>query len=228
MRQYTYLFIDLGSLSVPLLASFHPRLSFYRTWRALLPAMLITSVLFLAWDAYFTHIGVWGFNPKYLLGIKVLNLPLEEVLFFICIPYACVFSYFCLDRYLNFGITAPMERLITPLLIGASVFTAICFYDRMYTSWAFSALALTLTLVRYVLKVTWLARFYQVYLVLLIPFLIVNGLLTGTGPDEPVVWYNNAENLGIRILTIPFEDVFYGMALILGNVVIYRSLTKHE
>jgi lycopene cyclase domain-containing protein len=60
----------------------------------------------------------------------------------------------------------------------------------------------------------WLNKFYFSYLVLLIPFTIVNGILTGTGLEEPVVWYNDLENMGFRILTIPFEDVFYGMLLI--------------
>ena len=67
-------------------------------------------------------------------------------------------------------------------------------------------------------------RFYLVYLVLLIPFMIVNGLLTGTGLAAPVVWYNPSEIIGRRILTIPIEDVFYGMGLVLANVWIYQVI----
>jgi lycopene cyclase domain-containing protein len=75
-----------------------------------------------------------------------------------------------------------------------------------------------------VLRVQWLPQLAGIYPLLLIPFLIINGILTGTGPDQPVVWYNDAENLGIRLFTIPLEDVFYGFELMLFNVCFYEYL----
>jgi len=87
-------------------------------------------------------------------------------------------------------------------------------------------LIILLAYARYYLNITWLSNFYMVYGILLIPFLIVNGILTGTGVNAPIVWYNHSQIIGIRILTIPVEDVFYGMDLVFMNLLIYRYLNK--
>jgi lycopene cyclase domain-containing protein len=68
------------------------------------------------------------------------------------------------------------------------------------------------------------AAFLVSYLIILVPFLIVNGFLTAI----PVVIYNDAENLGIRIFTIPFEDVFYGMLLVMMNCLGYEHLIQNQ
>jgi lycopene cyclase domain-containing protein len=66
--------------------------------------------------------------------------------------------------------------------------------------------------------------FWVSFLIILIPFTIVNGVLTGIATDQPVVWYNDNHNLGIRFFTIPLDDFIYNLALILLNVTIYERI----
>lgn len=225
--KFTYLLIDLFSVLVPFIFSFHPSLRFYKNWRSLFPAMLLTGGLFIAWDMYFTHLKIWGFNAKYLTGFQIGNLPVEEVLFFLCIPYACVFTYACLNVLIKWKISARTQMVISSLLIAGAVYMALHFLQLSYTSCTFALLALLIFVNQFIFKSKWLSRFYIAYLFLLIPFLIVNGLLTGTGLESPVVWYDPARIVGLRILTIPIEDVFYGMDLILLNVMIYTGLNTN-
>jgi lycopene cyclase domain-containing protein len=111
------------------------------------------------------------------------------------------------------------------LVVSAMLFlvAGIIYRDKAYTAFtAFSNAALLLILAWR--NVKRLRIFILSYIAVIPFFLLSNGILTGTGLDAPVVWYNNEENLGIRMLTIPFEDLFYGMLLILMNVAGYEWL----
>lgn len=223
MIRQTYLLIDLLSVMVPLLASFHPASKLYKRWFALLPAIVFTLAIYCAWDAWFTRMGVWGFNPHYILGLYLWNLPLEEILFFICIPYACVFTFDCAAKLIIDKKPTKTLKIFNAALSVIFIGFVVAYRNNWYTAAAFAVPAL-LIICTTLKGVTWMIRFYLVYAVLLVPFLIVNGLLTGTGLASPIVWYNGAEIIGLRILTIPFEDIFYGMGLIMLNVWIYQSL----
>ena len=223
--KFTYLLIDFFSVLVPFMFSFHPSLKFYKHLAALFPAIILTGGIFIAWDMYFTHLKIWGFNGDYLTGMDIYNLPIEEILFFLCIPYSCVFTYVCLKVMVKKTRSKPTQLITSSLLIAVSVLMAICFHSLSYTAYTFAMLAILLSIAQFILKASWLQHFYLTYLLLLLPFLIVNGLLTGTGLSNPVVWYNSAHIIGLRILTIPVEDIFYGMDLILLNIMIYTGLS---
>ncbi|HPH20418.1 MAG TPA: lycopene cyclase domain-containing protein, partial [Haliscomenobacter sp.] len=63
---------------------------------------------------------------------------------------------------------------------------------------------------------TYRTRFYRAFLVILIPFLLVDGVLTGGFTQQPVVVYNPAEFMGIRIVSVPVEDAVYGFLHLFG------------
>jgi lycopene cyclase domain-containing protein len=171
---------------------------------------------------------VWGFNERYLTGLEIGNLPVEEVLFFFCIPYACVFTFHCLNLYLRKKVSQKGQKNISLFIAAILLVVGLLNLEKDYTASTFLSLSILLFLSQFVFKVSWLNRFYIVYAVLLIPFFMVNGVLTGTGIEEEVVWYNPEEFLGIRLHTIPLEDVFYGMELILMNLLIYRFLMSRR
>ena len=220
----TYLWVDLATVIVPFFFSFHPRIRFHRQWGALWPAALGMMGLFIPWDALFTSSGIWGFNPEHVLGFSPLGLPIEEWLFFLCIPYACLFTYHCfqvLGVKDHFGRSA---RGISIVLVLFLISVALFNWQRAYTCTAWTLCALWIMFTAFIQRAPWLGRFYFTYMVLLVPFLVVNGILTGTGLDNEVVWYSDAGILGIRILTIPVEDVFYGMLMVGLTVSLYEAV----
>jgi lycopene cyclase domain-containing protein len=217
---YTYFLILAASLVGPLALSFDKKVGFYKSWRYAFPAIIIPASLFVIWDMYFTVKGVWSFNEAYFSGIKLYNLPLEEVLFFFVVPYCSIFVYACIRAYFPNLTNKKNADLILKGLAVSLFITGIIYYNRYYTG----GFILIIYLLRNFFKGFDAVSFLVSYIICLIPFLIVNGFLTAI----PVVLYNDTENLGIRIYTIPFEDVFYGMLLILMNIVIYEKLKTHN
>lgn len=226
--KFVYLAIDFFSIIFPFIFSFYPKHNFSKKWRYLWVAILVPAIFFVLWDEWFTQMGVWGFTPRYLTGINLGSLPLEEVLFFICIPYACVFTYEAVNYLISWRLSEKYTNLITDLLMFVMLIAGGINIGRWYTGVTFILLAIFLGLHRWVWKTNYLGKFYVAFLFILIPFFITNGILTGTGIEEQVVWYNDAENLGIRMGTIPVEDTFYGMLLLMMNVSLFEYLQKKK
>lgn len=224
--KHLYLALDVLTILFPLLFSFYSKANFSKKWKYLWLAILIPGIVFIVWDEWFTQLGVWGFNERYLSGLYLGSLPLEEILFFICIPYACVFTYEALNYLVKKDYLASSQKVISTVIIFICISIGIFNADKWYTFITFLSLGAYLIILQFVLRVNFLCRFYFSYLFILIPFFIVNGILTGSWIEEPVVWYSHDENLGIRIGTIPVEDAFYGMLLIAMNISIFEWLQE--
>lgn len=236
---YTYLLLDTAVISIPFLASFYPKAAFYKTWPALLKALLLTGAFFIIWDVFFTVEGIWGFNTKYLTGIELLHLPIEEWLFFVAVPYACTFTFFAFRHLIKNDPFEKSSRWITLFLFSLSVALCITHFGKHYTFFTslFTAVFLGLSLWKWNFK--WMGWLYLTYLVILIPFTISNGVLTGLyfweyplfhlSPEmvtDQVVWYNNDHNIGIRFFSIPIDDILYGFLLVAMNIAWYQHFRE--
>lgn len=221
-----YLWLNIGSLSIPFLYSFHPKLKLYKKWKYMFPSIVIMMLLFISWDIVFTANGYWGFNTDYLTGLYIVNLPIEEWMFFVCIPYACIFTHYALLHYFpNMQLSEKATQFITYFLIFVLLLLVILFYDRWYSLINFSyAIVLIGLMLAY--KKALLQKFFLTFLVMLLPFFIVNGILTGSFIEEQIVWYDNTQNMGIRMFTIPVEDSVYAFTMILTPLVLTEYFEK--
>lgn len=224
MHHFLYLAVDLLSVILPFAFSFHPRIQFARQWRSISISIAVVAFPFLVWDALFTANGVWGFNDHYLMGLRLFELPLEELLFFVCIPYASVFTYACIG--LIKSIPKSNELMLSSLLALGLLVMAIFHWDHWYTVVTFTLLSLFLFAHVLHFQFDWMRHFYLSYLAILPFFFLTNGILTGYFTEAPVVWYNDVENMGIRLGSIPVEDLFYGMLLLMLNVCLFEKGKK--
>jgi lycopene cyclase domain-containing protein len=221
-----YLILNIASFLIPFLYSFEKRMKYINRWKAIFPSIMITAVFFIVWDIFFTKIGVWHFNPRYHSGIEFFGLPIEEWLFFICIPYASIFIHFAFQYfYPKVSLSNSVVKIIYSILILILIPTIVFNFDKWYTAVNYSLLVvvLTISITRFpnILNV-----FFITFLIILIPFSLVNGILTGSFIEQPVVYYNNAENLGIRLGTIPVEDIGYAFTMLLMSLILITKIEK--
>lgn len=219
-----YLTLELVTIVVPLVFSFDKKMQFYKRLKTVIISLILVGAIFIIFDIYSTSAGVWGFNRDYHSNIVFLHLPLEEWLFFFAIPYACVFLHY------TFLFLLPRISLSNKTTSGISVLLSVILVlvislniDKTYT-WIIGVFALTAILLSWFSSTKILNRYYLTFLVILIPFFIINGVLTGSFIDEEVFWYNSNEILGIRIFTVPVEDIMFAFSLVLFNLLAISKL----
>lgn len=143
---------------------------------------------------------------------------MEEWLFFFIVPFACIFVYECTLFYIKNDFLFNSTKYINYALVCLLLILSIIYIDRVYTLVNFLFAIFLLLLHQYYVQPKWLGKFYVGYLFSLIPFIMINGILTYL----PVVLYNNNENMGWRFFSIPLEDFIYSFNLLLMNISIYE------
>ncbi|THF49178.1 lycopene cyclase domain-containing protein [Flavobacterium supellecticarium] len=210
MMEYTYSLILFFTVIICFIASFDKRIGFNRHFGAFIKAAILVAIPFIAWDIYFTASNVWWFNTDYTLGITIAGLPLEEMLFFIFIPFSCVFTYYSIDKYYKWDSLSALNNILVFVSVIVLSLVALLNTDKLYTLVTAVATILTLLYLHFVVRAVWITKASLVFTILMLGFFPVNGILTGTGIESPIVNYNPKEFLGIRMLTIPVEDAVYG------------------
>jgi len=210
-----YGFIHLFSVLPVFLLSFDKKVRFYKSWKNLFPALGLVGMAFVVWDILFTKWNVWGFNESYFLGPKIFGLPVEEILFFVSIPFASLFVHACLIAYFPKDNLKKWDALISWILGLGLVTVGLWNFDRVYTSTSFLTAGVGMIVHYHLFENKYRTLFYRSFLIVLFPFIIVDGALTGWFSNAPIVLYNTDEFLGIRFGSVPLEDAIYGFFLLL-------------
>jgi lycopene cyclase domain-containing protein len=223
---FLYLTILLSAIFVPFVFSFDSKLQFWKQWKYLFAAIGIVTPFYIISDIILTGNGIWGFNSKFHVNFNIIGLPLEEWLFFIIIPYASVFLH---DVFVFYFPKAKLglktTTIISTGLIAGSIFIILLNLSRTYTIYIFTTVFVAVVIVL-ILNIHLLSRYLLSFLLIFVPFILVNSVLTGTFIDEPVFWYNPDAILGIRIITIPIEDAGFSFSMLLMVVFVRDWLQR--
>jgi lycopene cyclase domain-containing protein len=220
----SYLWINILIILIPLILSFESKIKFYRKFSALFISIFMVGIPYIIWDVIATQRGDWTFESSHLIGVYLWNLPIEEVLFFITVPYASIFLYETLCLYISDAdVSISFFRIFHIIIIV--IFAIFSFFTRHlpYTSTVsiFFAAFFVISLLVYQKLIR--SKIYWIFIsIMFIPFLMVNYLLTSL----PIVTYNPEAFSNIRITTIPLEDFFYSFSMLSFNLLVYRFMLE--
>jgi len=227
-----YLIIDLLIIIFPLLFSFKWKFKYYSYFKPLLTSTFIVGGIYIIWDIIVTMRGDWSFNEEFLSKIyfpsKEVGLPIEEILFFVVVPYACIFIYENLEYFL------PPKKVFYNKWMYVTIaiiffITGIAFYHQDYTILAMLSCAMFFTVAVVLSPELLQSRNYWLYIFLsFIPFTIFNYLLTSlivVSYNPNAIWGGDGAWNG-RFFTIPIEDFFYNFSMLSFYLVIYLYFKK--
>ncbi len=211
------------------ICSFGPFGRYYKIWSAVIPAIIAVAIPFILWDMLFSHWEVWGFQKNYTSELYLLKMPIEEYIFFFAVPFACMYIYYMVNRWFHANRKASdIEKYFS---IGISILllvVGIWKWDHMYTSTTFLLSGSLLLLHVIYGDASYRSNFWICFLICLIPFYFINGFLTGSWMENPIVVYNPNEYFGTRIGTIPLDDFVYCFLLLFSVSILTEKQLKKQ
>jgi lycopene cyclase domain-containing protein len=222
--RFEYLLFNLVIIAGPLLFGSLRRFYFLDRLKQSFASIFIIAVPYILWDAWVTD-SHWMFNEQYIIGIRIAGLPIEEILFFITVPFACLFTWEMITRIFpdvrtNVGLFIQRVSYMLPVL-GLW----LILIGRQYTGLVLIFLALAVAFDKILgTGLVYQRRFYLYLLIIIVFTLLFNGYLTW----RPVVLYGESYQLGFRIFTIPIEDFGYGVSFLFLCTILYEKFKSKK
>jgi lycopene cyclase domain-containing protein len=154
--------------------------------------------------------------------LKLVGLPIEEILFFIVVPYSCIFLYETFLAYMRDRKVLYNKFLY--IALGLILFvTALVYAHKTYTMTVLLLTSFVCIMAVVCFREMFESFIYWMYMgVCIILFIIFNYVLTSL----PVVTYSPQAIIGARVLTIPIEDFFYNYSLLSLYLALYLIAKK--
>lgn len=207
----TYMWLLVIIIAVPLAAAVWPwRFRWTsRQWRRFSLVTILVSLPWIILDMWSHGRGWWQYSPEHTSLWRIIGLPIEEVLFFVVVPFACLALLSGIERstsqrYLPHRVVITVCGVI---VVAAAVMALLISRERTIFD---AILAIIVIAVMASQWQRWTISDGIWWLVVIGLFLICNTILTSV----PIVTYNYNYGSMVRIGSIPVEDVFYNLSLL--------------
>lgn len=212
-----YLILNILIIVIPFFLLFEKKINYYKKLPAVILSVFVIGIIYVFWDILATKRGDWSFNEAFVGRFYLIGLPIEEILFFITVPFSCIFIYETFAHYLK----DKQIKLYKPAYILLSIFLILM--GIIYSHQPYTITVLFFTALFFIISVICCSnilssKIYWIFILFtFFPFFVVNYVLTSL----PVVIYNPSAIWGIRITTIPLEDFFYSFSMLSFHLMLY-------
>jgi lycopene cyclase domain-containing protein len=198
------------------------RIKYLKNWKSLLTTITLVGGAFIIWDIFVTERGHWSFSDAHIIGLKIFGLPIEEILFFVVVPFSCLLIWEALNYFFKKKEVILFSNKIIYAL-GLIIIILLWFLtSKEYTFIVLLITGLTLIVTKIKTNLFQQKNYYIFIAIVFILFIIFNYILTSI----PIVIYNPETITNIRITTIPIEDFFYNFSLITLYLIVYEKTKK--
>jgi lycopene cyclase domain-containing protein len=224
MRSFVYYIFNIFVFLPVFLLSLRYDVKPHASPKKLVAVFLCVSIPFIVWDIWAARAGHWFFSEIYIRPERVLDLPVEELLFFITVPFAMLYVWGVVGKHIKERVvTGLFSRAVPLLLVLLCTCLLVLHWGAGYTRSVMIASLATLL----ILGLGGYLRSYRLWVFQLIHlalFFFSNTVLTAL----PVITYGEGSIIGYRIGTIPLEDFFFSFALVNASILVFnaRKLTK--
>jgi lycopene cyclase domain-containing protein len=223
MKKHLYTIIGIAIPLGPIGLSFDEKVNFIQYLWPVLIATAIVGTAYIIWDVFAVKRDHWQFNDAFAGNYRFLDLPLGEWLFFLGVPYACIFIYEVVVAYFGDFALATLPWL-TWVVIGISALLIILGFlqKKGYSSWVLISLGVATGSFSLLYPMVWTSSAFLISLGLsFLAFLLINGIYV----NLPTIFYSKQNFSGIRIIGIPLEDFAYNFSYI-GFLYLFYFLFK--
>lgn len=186
-------------------------------WLRLLQVFVFVSVPFVLLDVLSHDRGWWAYNSHFITGVRLGGLPLEEIMFFFVIPFACLYLYSAAVRAAKdspIGLRWLWRVVLGVFTVASMALAVIQPEERTIVDVVLFTVVATVATVRPPTRIgaLWLT-------VVVGLFLVVNTVLTAL----PIVTYDPVFGSAYRLGTIPLEDVLYNFSFLYLALLVWRG-----
>ena len=211
----TFLALAIAPLLLPIVFQFNKRIFTGGNFKAAFSASLLSCIVFSAIILAQHSLNFISYGTK---EDTFIGIPIAQYILNFTFSFAAVSLY----QYLN--IKFPKNDLqryslaVSNLLLGLCIAFLFFAYSKWYTVSTFATLLILLLFIEYVGKLRFMYKAYRAFVLMLIPFHLIYGVLFWKG----TIAIDKNHLAGLYIAKIPVESHFVALAMMLLSIYMFE------